>query len=295
MSRPLRVHIPGMLYHVVSRGNNKQHIFVDDDDCRTFLKLLGETLARFDVNCSAYCLMINHYHLVLKPAGQSISRMMQQLNSAYCQQFNRRNGRVGHALQGRFHARLIEDGEYARSAYRYVALNPVVAELVKDPIKWRWSSYRFAMGEEGPPFALWLRDVWTAFGTTDPVIGRSRLETFVLARVEEEFANPLLHGSERLAGCVAPFVRRYRDTYDYQCAERHGCRPTIGALFNGRVAQPDLDEAARVAFSEHAYTLAEIGRTVMRHPSVVCRWIQRATERRARASAEVDNLAKNKI
>ena len=294
MSRPLRVHIPGILYHVVSRGNNKQRIFIDDDDCRLFLRLLGDTLARFRVGCSAYCLMINHYHLVLKPEALSISRMIQQLNSAYCQQFNRRNGRVGHALQGRFNA-LIEDGQYARSVYRYVALNPVVAELVQDPMKWPWSSYRFAMGEEGPPFSLSLTDVWTAFGTTDPVIGRARLETFVRARVEEEFANPLLHGSERFARCVAPLVRRHRDTVDYQCAARHACRPTIGTLFEGRVAQPDLDEAARVAFTEHAYTLSEIGMVVTRHPSVVSRWIQRAADRRVRASTQVDILAKNKI
>ena len=295
MSRPLRIHLPGTLYHVFARGDNKQRIYVDDEDCRSFLRLLGDTLARFEVNCSAYCLMINHYHLVVKPGPVSISRLMQQLNSSYCQQFNRRHGRVGHVLQGRFDARLIEDGEYARSVFRYVALNPVVAELVTDPLKWTWSSYPFAMGDEGAPFSLSLTDVWTAFGTTDPVVGRSRLEAFVLARVEEDIAKPLLYGSERFARCVAPLVRRHRDTRDHPCAERHGCRPPVSALFEGRVAQTDLDEAARVAFSEHAYTLAEIGKVVTRHPSVVCRWIRRSLARRTRVSEQVDNLAKNKI
>lgn len=295
MSRPLRVHVPDMLYHVAARGNNKQFIYADDEDCRSFLQLLARTLARFRVSCAAYCLMPNHYHLLLKPERVPISRLMQQLNSEYCQLFNRRHGRVGHVLQGRFGARLVEDGEYARAVIRYVALNPVLAHLVDDPAEWRWGSYRYAMGAEEPTPLLSLTEVWAAFGTSDPAVGRSRLEVFVRARLEEAFANPLLHGSEQLARCVGPLVEPHRDTLDHQSAERHGCRPSIGALFDGCVHQAELDEAARVAFNEHAYTLIEIGRVVTRHPSVVSRWVQRASRRRRRVSAVEDSCARNKI
>ena len=107
------------------------------------------------------------------------------------------------------------------------------------------------MGAEEPTPFLSLTEVWAAFGTSDPAVGMSRLEVFVRARLEEEFANPLLHGSEHLARCVAPLVEPHRDILDHQSAERHCCRPSIGTLFDGRVHQAELDEAARASPLAH--------------------------------------------
>ena len=297
MARPLRVHIPGMLYHVTSRGNDKQCIFPDDSDHHIFLQVFADALPRFEIRCVAFCLMWNHYHVLLKAGAIPISRFLQQVNSAYCQAFNRRHGRVGHVLQGRPDQRLVEDGGYARIAVRYLALNPVEAGYVTDPGDWRWSSYRFAVGIHRAPNFLALDELWRVFETADPATGRARLQDFVVTGLRDAFPNPLLHGSDRLAETVAPLLEPHAQTVDYAYAYRYAARPTLGSLFEGRYGQREREEATYVAFYKYAYTLAEIGRVISRDPSVVCRWIQREKYRRRElaVSAAGDNLAKNKI
>lgn len=284
-----------MLYHVVARGNDKQRIYSDEADCQSFLELLADTLPRFDAHCVSYCLMWNHYHLLMKAGCHPISRLMQQLNSTYCQRFNRRHRRVGHVLQGRFGSRIVEDGAYARAVLRYIALNPVMARLVVDPRDWRWSSYRSAVDADESPGLLSLEEVWSAFGTSDPVIGRTRLVDFVRAGLQEVFLNPLLHGSDQLASVIAPLLKPHENTREHVYAQRYATRPPLGVLFEGRTTQAEVDEAAREAFVEHAYTLEEISRITARDPSVVCRWIQRARRQTSQASVAEDNPAKNKI
>ena len=171
MARPLRLHIPGALYHVMSRGNAKQAIFLGGQDYERFLELLSATTSRFGVLCLAYCLMQNHFHLLLEPHERSVSRMMQHLNSAYSQWFNRRHQRVGHLLQGRFKALLVDRDAYVLQVLRYIVLNPVEAGLVSDPAEWRWSSYRATVGRSAAPAFLALDDVWKAF---DADVGRAR-------------------------------------------------------------------------------------------------------------------------
>lgn len=286
-----------MLYHVVARGNEKQCIYSDDGDHELFLELLADALARFEVECASYCLMWNHYHLLLKPGRHPISRLMQQLNSAYCQSFNRRHQRVGHVLQGRFGSRIIEDGAYARTALRYIALNPVEAGYVADPKAWQWGSYRFTVGEDIPPDFVALRHVWEAFGTSDPTLGRIRFAEFVAAGLIETFENPLLHGSARLASLVAPLLEPHQHRLEHVYPQRYAARPSVGSLFDGMFSAEELDGAAYRAFCQHAYTLDEIGRVVGRDPSVVCRWIQRERRRReaATVSSVEDKRARNKI
>jgi REP element-mobilizing transposase RayT len=285
-----------MLYHVFSRGNEKQCIFLDDKDSESFLDLLDDTSQRFDVRCVAYCLVWNHYHLLLKAGRFPISRLLQQLNSTYCQRFNRRHGRVGHVLQGRFGSKIIEDGFYARTALRYLALNPVEAGLVRDPNEWRWSSYRYVMSAGAPPPFLSLDEVWSAFGTSDPEVGRLRFADFVLVGLQDSFTNALLQGSERLGAVVAPLLEPHENTRDYVYAHRYAVRPAVAELFDGCITQAELDDAAWRAFHRHAYTLEAIGQVVTRDPSVVCRWIQRARRNGdAASSSDEDVLARNKI
>ena len=259
--------------------------------------MFGEALPRFGVKCVGYCLMWNHYHVLLKAGPIPLARLLQQVNSAYCQGFNRRHGRVGHVLQGRPDERLVEDGGYARIALRYLALNPVDAKYVADPAEWRWSSYQFAMGVERAPDFLSLDEVWRVFETADPQTGRARLRDFVSAGLCDAVPTSLLHGSERLAETVAPLLEPHAQTLDYVYAHRYAARPTVGSLFDGRYLQRELEETAYAAFYHHAYTLAEIGRVIGRDPSVVCRWIKRQKRRREELalSAAGDTLAKNKI
>jgi len=153
MARPLRIEFPGAVYHITSRGNALQDIYVDDADREAFLDVLTRVVERFHWLCHAYCLMGNHYHLLVETLEPTLSRGMRQLNGVYTQRFNRRHGRAGHLFGGRFKAILVEREAYLLELCRYVVLNPVRAGLVRAAKDWPWSSYRATAGlAEAPPF-----------------------------------------------------------------------------------------------------------------------------------------------
>jgi REP element-mobilizing transposase RayT len=153
MARPLRIEFPGALYHVTARGNARQDIYRDARDSQRFLDLLGAVCARYGWRCFAYCLMTNHYHLVVETAQANLSAGMRQLNGRYTQAFNHRHRREGHLLQGRYKAILVEREAYLMELCRYVVLNPVRAGLAAEARAWRWSSYRATLTGAGP---AWL-------------------------------------------------------------------------------------------------------------------------------------------
>jgi putative transposase len=154
MVRPLRIEYAGAVYHVTSRGDRREPIAKDDTDRALFLEVLGQALARFDAQAWAYCLMGNHYHLVLHTREANLSRLMRQINGVYTQTFNRRHGLTGHLFQGRFKAILVDSESYLLEVCRYVDLNPVRAQMVKRPDAYAWSSYRALAGLAEP--APWL-------------------------------------------------------------------------------------------------------------------------------------------
>ncbi|MBK8018160.1 MAG: transposase [Betaproteobacteria bacterium] len=154
MARPLRIEFPGAVYHVTSRGDRKEEIFRIADDRRVFLDILGQAMERFDAQVLAYCLMGNHYHLVLHTRQANLSRLMRHLNGVYTQYFNRRHDLVGHLFQGRFKAILVDRDAYLLSLCRYVERNPVAAKKVRSAGDWEWSSYRAHVGDAQPP--VWL-------------------------------------------------------------------------------------------------------------------------------------------
>lgn len=151
MSRPLRIEFPGAVYHVTSRGDRQEPIFLDDLDRRVLMDLLAQAMSRFEALAHAWCLMGNHFHIVLQTAQPNLSRLMRHLNGVYTQRFNRRHGKVGHVFQGRYHAVLVDTESYLLQACRYVELNPVRAGLVTDPQSWEWSSARARTGASRPP------------------------------------------------------------------------------------------------------------------------------------------------
>ena len=146
MSRPLRLEFEGALYHVTSRGDRRESIVGDDTDRQTWLAVLEQGLERFAATAFAYCLMSNHYHVVLQTHRPNLSRLMRHVNGVYTQTYNRRHGVVGHLFQGRFKAILVEEESYFLEVCRYVGLNPVRANMVKRPQDWAWSSYRARTG-----------------------------------------------------------------------------------------------------------------------------------------------------
>lgn len=154
MSRPLRIEFPGAVYHVTCRGDRREPIYRDDADRREHLAVLGQAMTRFNASVVAYCLMGNHFHMVLHTHDANLSRLMRHVNGVYTQRFNRRHGVAGHLFQGRFKAILVDREAYLVTLCRYVERNPVSTGLVLDPATWAWSSCRAHLGLDPAP--QWL-------------------------------------------------------------------------------------------------------------------------------------------
>jgi putative transposase len=153
MPRPPRAIVPNGVYHVTSRGNRQQPIFVEDRDRRFFLGLLAMVCGRRRWTCRGYCLMSNHYHLVVETPDGDLSAGMHTLNGEYAHYFNFAHGLVGHLFQARFHAVLVESDPHLAELARYLARNPVRAGLARRARDWRWSSYpAIALKRPSPAF-----------------------------------------------------------------------------------------------------------------------------------------------
>lgn len=158
MSRPLRLELAGGLYHVTSRGDGREDIYLDDDDRSMWLNVFGQVCKRFGWVCHAWCQMTNHYHLLIETPQANLAQGMRQLNGVYTQRFNRAHGRVGHVFQGRYKAILVERDSYLLELARYVVLNPLRAGMVKRLEIWPWSSYLATCGQA--PVPAWLQTDW---------------------------------------------------------------------------------------------------------------------------------------
>ena len=164
MTRPLRIEFSGALYHVTSRGNAQEDIYRTDKDRKEFLSLLNKTCNRFNWYCHAYCLIDNHYHLLIETNSSTLSKGMKYLNGTYTQIFNRVHKRVGHVYQGRFKAILVEKDSYLLELSRYIVLNPVRARMVRAAKDWPWSSYRATAGISQSHTCLTTDWVLSTFG-----------------------------------------------------------------------------------------------------------------------------------
>ena len=178
MARPLRLEFPGAVYHLTARGNARQDVFLDDEDRARFLALLAREIGQQRWRCYAYCLMGNHYHLVIETPEPNLSTGMRRLNGAYTQAFNRGHGSVGHLFQGRYKSILVEREAYLMDLCRYVVLNPVRAGFATRVGDWRWSSYRATGLGATPPAWLDAAAVLARFGG-DGATARAAYRRFV--------------------------------------------------------------------------------------------------------------------
>ena len=184
MPRKLRIQATGAFYHVMSRGNNKQKIFLSDDDRADFLEIFAKVVSDYSWVCHAYCLMGNHYHLLVETPEANISEGMQRLNGNYCRGFNKKHGRVGHVLQGRYLSSLVKNEKYYLVLFRYILLNPISEGLVDSPQSWRWSSYKATVGLTSPPPFLEVSRVLSIFAE-DPTLARDAFARFIAEGLEE--------------------------------------------------------------------------------------------------------------
>nr|WP_306671054.1 transposase [Endozoicomonas sp. SESOKO1] len=170
------------MYHVTSRGNERKPIYREEVDFNLFLDTLAEVCDRFNWVIHSWCLMTNHYHLVVETPDGNLSAGMRQLNGVYTTRFNRRHGRVGHLFQGRYKAILVDKSSYLLELSRYVVLNPVRARMVDHPGDWLWSSYRYTLGEFDSPD--WLAtDAMLLQFSEDRQRACERFVAFVLAGI----------------------------------------------------------------------------------------------------------------
>jgi putative transposase len=168
-------------HHVTARGNNRRPIFLDDGDREMFFAILGRVAGRLWWACHSFCLMTNHFHLLVETQDESLSAGMQRLNGEYAQSFNRLHGSVGHLFQDRFYSVMVEEQSHALEVIRYIAQNPVEAGLCRAPEEWLWSSHAAALGYRPTPDFLTTSWVLEQFAD-DVKIARARLRAFVLER-----------------------------------------------------------------------------------------------------------------
>jgi len=277
MARPLRLEYPGALYHVTSRGNAKADIYLDDADRRIFLRILGTTVTRQHWLLHAFCLMGNHYHLLVETPHPNLSRGMHRLNGAYSQCFNRRHQRVGHLLQGRFTAILVERETYLLELARYVPLNPVRAGFVISPEDWPWSSYRPTAGLEPSPSWLTTSAVLERFaGEADRA--SLRFQEFLRDGIKAPGPWSALQGqvflgsagfAERMARALMPDPV----SSEIPRADRLAARPALASLLAAVTAADRSRRNAAIveAHTVHGYSLAAISRYLGLHYSTVSR------------------------
>ena len=150
MARPLRIEFSGAFYHVMSRGNEKKAIYKSRRDRTKFLGYLESASTRYGAVIHSYCLMHNHYHLLMETPDGNLSQIMRHINGAYTSYFNTKHGRVGHLFQGRYRAILVDADAYCLTLSRYIHMNPVNECLSQNPIEYEWSSYRSYLSEKSP-------------------------------------------------------------------------------------------------------------------------------------------------
>ncbi|WP_221892287.1 REP-associated tyrosine transposase [Teredinibacter haidensis] len=164
MARPLRLEFAGALYHITSRGNRREDIYLTDKDRELFLAVLTEACDRYNWVCHAYCQMSNHYHLLIETPDANLSKGMRHLNGVYTQRFNHNHTRFGHVFQGRYKAILVDKNGYLLEVARYIVLNPVRAGMVRHAKDWPWSSYRATIGQAKETGGLQTEWLLAAFG-----------------------------------------------------------------------------------------------------------------------------------
>jgi REP element-mobilizing transposase RayT len=272
MARPLRFEAPGNFFHVLARGNAKHPIFIDDRDRERFLETLGEAVSRFQVRCHTYCLMANHYHLLLQPMQETLSRAVRHLNGVYSQRFNRRHQRVGHVFAGRFKSLLVDREHYLLMLCRYIALNPVRSGAVREPADWRWSGHRALVGTVAAPDWLTPNEILEAFDPRGDGFARDAYARFVEEGIRPDRASELdeLDRAVDLGGIlgssefIANFSRRLdrsRGNREHSKRERFVDRPPLERILGGKDVA-GLAGRIESARRDHGYSLDEIGRVL---------------------------------
>ncbi len=278
MTRPLRLEYPGALYHLTARGNALQDIYLADEDRERFLLLLGREVAQQGWQCYAYCLMSNHYHLLIETPEGNLVAGMRRLNGHYTQGFNKLHKRVGHLFQGRYKSILVEKESYLLELCRYIALNPVRAGMVKEAAAWPWSSYHATAYGKSKIDWLAIDSILSHFGRT-PRTARQAYCRFVAEGVNQTSPWKELRGQIWLGS--DPFREKMQqliedDLYNgIPIAQLNPARPSIEAIIEQITQKYKIEEHAlwsRVnqdAFKAGVYLLRRVGNIPLKEVAVI--------------------------
>ncbi|USX24432.1 transposase [Oxalobacteraceae bacterium OTU3CINTB1] len=258
MARPLRLEFPGALYHVTCRGNRRESIFRDRIDRHAWLEEAERMCKRFHFMVHAFCLMTNHFHLLIETPEGNLGQGMRQLNSAYSQRFNRRHDLAGHVMQGRYHAVLVQKESYLHELARYIVLNPVRAGIVDSPENWEWSSYRAMLSKRPPP--SWLTQDWllAGFGPDHPT-AIDAYRNFVMAGIGA--ANPLENVSFQCILGDEAFIAEHRKSVEELVSEevvRTQRRALAMSLDEYQLRFAPRDMAMAQAYRSTAFSMNQI-------------------------------------
>ncbi len=263
MSRPLRFQAPGLIYHVMARGNNKMPIFLDDLDYERFLDILVDVVVKFEIDSWVFCVMPNHYHLVLRTRRANLSLAIRQLNGSYAQWWNKRHQHVGHVFQGRFKAQVVEASAYLVRLCRYVLLNPVRAGLCSHPEGWRWSSFKtLAAGTTSP--CVEIESLLRSLDDADVEAFRARLVDYIDPAADPDIAT-FIRSDRRVIGTqafAAQFRRRAQVApKEVPARDRRVGTPSLVEILAEAVRKGEgLPGGIRRAHDSAGYPLAEIAR-----------------------------------
>jgi putative transposase len=261
--------------HITSRGNEKKTIFKDDQDRINFLNTLQHVNKRYNWLCHAYCMIGNHYHLLIETPDGNLALGMRQLNGVYTQLFNKRHQRAGHLFQGRYISILIQKDSHLLEVCRYVVLNPVRARMVERPEIWKWSSYRATAGRESPPLCLTTEWVLGQFSRT-----RGKAEREYRQFVDwgigkdtlwREVKGQSILGEDDFVEGLISHIKQHKDIPEIPKSHRFVNRPSLDKIFPKNVI-PDKrkrDKKLIDAVQKYGYTQQQIAAHLNMHYSTI--------------------------
>jgi putative transposase len=302
MARKPRIEFEGALYHVITRGNQRQKIFKAVDDYERYLTILGDYKARYGFVLYAYVLMGNHVHLLIETKEVSLSKILQGVNQRYTMYFNRRYATVGHLFQGRYKAMLCDKDSYLLSLIKYIHMNPVRTDRSKSPGAYLWSSHRSYIGrardrgivDSEPVLKIFAEDrrkarkAYQEFMEEKEVLPREEVYATVDQRIvgDEGFVEEVkaktgkldVRGRRKHAYRLPDIAKAVEDLYGI----------TLGEL-RGKGRGEELGRARRVmslVAKEYGHKGQEVAEYLRRDPSVITRYLKEGS----RLGSEVENV-----
>ncbi|OUS09533.1 addiction module toxin RelE [Gammaproteobacteria bacterium 53_120_T64] len=277
MARPLRLEFAGALYHITSRGDRREDIYETDDDRSLFLSVFSDVCERHNWHCHAYCLMSNHYHLLVETPDANLSKGMRQLNGVYTQNFNRAHSRTGHVFQGRYKAIVVDKNSYLLELARYIVLNPVRAGMVRSANAWPWSSYRATVGQAVRPNYLHVDWLLAAFGR-QKTAAIEAYKQFIKegkgqASAWAQLKNQIYLGDEDFVEKMQALIDGEKELSEIPSRQRRGVPKTLE--YYESIGKSRNDGIAR-AYASGGYCMKAIGKHFGLHYSRVSRIVNGA-------------------